>query len=398
MNARLFLLCSLGLNVVLALGWHWSRSQPPPQAAAEAAAPGHVAAAAARFAPEPHAAEPADWTHWLPALRTVGAPPDVLARLVIADFERRQERRQAELQRRFERGELDARAVALAAGDFSEEQERELKRALGEEGWRAWERGTLRAELAVHDVAVSGAELDAMYEARRRLGLHRRELERKHAAGRIDDEALSEGLSQAESDCQFRMAEVLGPERDAARLAQPDPAVAELRRQFGAFAVEPEQWNALVAIQREAAQRHAALDREAEQAPRSETDYELQQLAVDAARDQAFIRILGTERFASQQKLADARYQTLQQFAPAWSLTPGEIEQIYAALRQQEDESRLGRARALHAEQRGASVDWIALEREREGAQQATDRALEQMLGAERFARLKRHSVLNYTP
>src|SRR6185295_4749221 len=67
------------------------------------------------------------WRQWVDQLRAAGVPNRLLAKLVLADFEERWQKREDEFQRKYARGEADLDEMPLLVDDRDREQERELR-------------------------------------------------------------------------------------------------------------------------------------------------------------------------------------------------------------------------------------------------------------------------------
>ena len=86
----------------------------------------------------------------------------------------------------------------------------------------------------------------------------------------------------------------------------------------------------------------------------------------------------------------------MQQYAPAWGLSDGDINNLYDTIQSYEKSVRDYQARAEAVEGQGQSVDWPAVQKAlREYAQQ-TEATLRKSLGDERFNKLKRNNVFAF--
>jgi len=175
MSCKFSTRASLVLNVILAgtvvaLVMHKSASPTPP-----AADPGHPEPTTRDILPvtgEPNSAKQAtgsDWRQWVDQLRAAGVPNTVIARVVLADLEDRWQKRLNECQEKFSRGEVDADAFLALSQERDREQEAELRAALGDEGYKSWDRGNTLRDLNPGKIQLSAAETNALYGLKKSL-------------------------------------------------------------------------------------------------------------------------------------------------------------------------------------------------------------------------------------
>src|SRR5204863_6228587 len=87
-----------------------------------------------------------EWQNWIDNLRAAGVSEKVLAGLVNSDFENRWRIKLREVEKQFQDGEIDSDAVVRANQDHDIELEKEMRAALGEEGFRRWDKEKWLAE------------------------------------------------------------------------------------------------------------------------------------------------------------------------------------------------------------------------------------------------------------
>src|ERR1043166_6890516 len=108
MKLKAWLGLSIGLNVV-AFGLVVviaSRSHPAPAPTASVSAPPVIVERHVETLPAP--APVAQTGHdWMRAMRTSGVPEKLISDIAVADFEDRWQRRAREIQRQYDRGEID---------------------------------------------------------------------------------------------------------------------------------------------------------------------------------------------------------------------------------------------------------------------------------------------------
>jgi hypothetical protein len=218
-----FLLNALLAGAVILLALHQRAPQEPnPARDAVEIQPLHSAPAEAtrtdRSSHADLAAKPAsapEWTQWINQLRAAGVPNRVLARMVLADLEDRWLKRMDECQEKFDRGELDADAVLALAQERDNEQDAELRSALGEEGFKQWDREHLLGDLNLSRVQLSDTETNALCDLQKNLQQSLRDLERARLKGEIDEADYADALDRAQNDFDQKMKTLLGDERYA---------------------------------------------------------------------------------------------------------------------------------------------------------------------------------------
>lgn len=407
MKRHLWLVASVVVNVVLlaALATRWSAvrpsSTPPPSPTA--LPPASLGVPVPPVVPAQGmplgsmaSAQAAEWPRWLPQLRAAGVSEEILAGLVIADFDTRWDQRLGYLQRQYEAGAIEQTVVAHAHNLGDAEQEQELRLALGDEGFRRWEQRNLLREFAPQQLRLTPAEGDAIYDLRRNLIVQRRGLEQANQRGEIDDADLADRLAAVETDYHARLKPLLGEERYAILNGADAEPNADLRRQLQNVAVSPAQLNALADVRRASDALNAEIDRQWDESPTRELGFEMRRLALEAARDREYERVLGSEKFAEFKKANDARYQSLKRFAETWRISHGELENLYATLQNYDRTVGDFRQQAFLAEQKGQPVDWPDLQRAITEFSQQLEQSIRKSLGDERFDRLKRSAVLTF--
>jgi hypothetical protein len=393
----------LGAVVVSLMVYRAPSKVPPP--AGSSAAPIHTAnprAAAAeddRVASTPvvvggTAPNAAEWPRWLDQLKRAGVSQKVIAGLVVSDFEARWERRVRDLQERSEKGELDADALGREHAKHDEELENELRVALDEDGFRAWDRENTLRDLPLDRLGLEPAARDTLYALRKNLLLERRQLEEAHRAGTLDDQDLEQRSSKLQTEYQRKLQEVLGDEGYSALNSPGDGATVELKREFKGVPLVDAQFDALLDVRHATDALRSDLERQSEANPSRTAEFEARSEALEAFRNQEYQRVLGPEAFAQFQRDNDQRYQTMKRYASTWNLSSGEIENVYGTLQSYEKAVRDYRQQALQAERQGQHVDWTEVGKTIDQISQQGEQALRASLGDDRFARMKRSSVL----
>jgi hypothetical protein len=398
MNRETWYKASFGLNaflaaVVVLLAVRQHVPEPPTGAAVAEAnltpptEPNPVASR--RDAPLMSAARPtatSNWEAWIEQLRAAGAPDKVLARVVLASFDERWERRFDEVQQKFNRGEVDYEALSTLSRERDREQERELRNTLGEEGFKRWDQENTLRFMNLTRIPLTASETNALYDLHKGLQQQFRDLEQARDAGEMDDADFNERQNRAQAEYDQRLKTLLGDKRYATMQGLDDVGAGELRRNLRSVNASDAQFEALLQAQREWTERRAELDRQLQSNQSLNIAYEDQIKALDQARDLEYQRVLGTNAFDTFQKSQDARYVKMKRYANTWGIDDASIDYIYGTLKYYEKsiEDYQQQARAL--EEQGQTVDWDAV----------NHNLHQSYLGQERYGRLKRNELFSF--
>jgi hypothetical protein len=406
LNVRRWLFLSVALNVMLAAGLLWIAGRPEKPDPGRGAVGNGPTDPATRVSAETALAggldggasgkSAADWPRWVDSLHKLGIPNRAIASMVLADFERRWEQRQNELQRRYDTGEIDAAVLARDRSGYEREQERELRQALGDEGFRQWEKENLLRSYAQVEPALNAEETELLYRVQKDIAQKRRDLDDAHSRGEIDSEMYEERAMALSTEQSDQTKKVIGENRLNKFHVEVDPIEAEMRRVTRRLNLPITQVDALVDIEQARGIMEEDLNAQLAKNPDlPEASVEARRLAIAAARDQAYESILGKNGFNSWQMSTDSRYETLRRFAPGWQLGDADVSRVYAAIQQQDQLTRERRLQALADERSGRPVDWAAVQNDLDALKAQTEQSLSASLGAERIARLKRNGVLS---
>ena len=335
------------------------------------------------------------WRPWAEILRARNAPYRVVADMVLADFTRRADASEREWQKKFDAGEIDRSTFLRAIESREQEQEAELRQALGEDGYRAWQRDEILRPFATAGIALDGAEQQQLFESGKTLRDKQRELETRYRNGQIDDGLLHSQLSALSDDHLATVKRILGEERYRGTQQEPEGEGANLRRLMSYLKVPPEKAEALVDLDQAREILHDDLNEQVGSGALSVESAQARRLAILAARDQSYEKILGPTGFDEFQKATDSRYEALRHFAPAWNLNTAEVGAIYSALQQQDRAIRDRQIQAVRAERNGQAVDWNEIRQQTQVIHEQTEQRLRQALGPERVERIKQQGVLS---
>jgi hypothetical protein len=341
------------------------------------------------------AARGSDWHAWLGQLRASGVPNKILAGLVVSDFESHWEEQQRELQRRYENGEVGPEALTQSISRHDDDQERELRAALGDEGYLRWDRERTLRELRLTETSLAPGQAEAIYELRKTLLTDRRRIEQARQRGEIDPMDADNQLVAVQSQYQKAFEQAVGPDHANATRAEPDFAAVKLRQELRGLEVPVAQFAALTAAQRAADQQLAALDRAIDQSGAA-ANYDSSRARILASREEAFRQTLGEAGYVEYLKNQSDEYRTMTHFAPAWQLQPAEIDHVYNTMNAYARRVGDYYQALVVADQRGEPVDWSSAEQRVREISTQTEEALKHALGPTRFDQLKRGSVIRF--
>ncbi len=381
---------NLVLLAALVMLWRSASTVAPGARPVVAApAPSHLSTAAAVGSPG-NAVSPVqiggDWHHWIEPLRQAGVPTEVLAGLVQADFDRRWQTRQAALQQRYMRGEIDADRLAAAGIERDTELDHELAAALGPEQYRAWDMERVLAGTNVDRLPLSAVERSAVYDLERGLRDELRQLESEKLSGAIDQTTFNRRQQNAQDAVDRQLQVIVGAPR-AAQLQGADDTVGTLRRALRDDALTPMQLDTLAALQRTwDGTRSRLLTREINtDDPRIEDQLRTE----EAAYRERFDDIAGTGALERFQKAQDSRYIALERNASRWGLAQSLVDPVFATIVNFEDTAK---HYARDATERG--VDPRTRNTTLLDFQQKTEQALELKLGPSLYGDLRRNGIV----
>ncbi len=335
-----------------------------------------------------------DLNSWIETLRDAGVPNKIIANVVIADFENRWETKERELQQKFDAGEVDADALTQAETERTTERDQALRAALGEAGYRQWDKENTLHEMNLGSLKLSDTETDSLYELRKNLAQRRRDLEQDAREGKIDDTDLSQKLSALQTQYEAQTHTLLGDERYAAMKNSPDAVDADLRRKTRDLHPSDDQLGELAAAQKQWNEQRAALEHQLEAAQLSPEQHDAQMQAIDAARDQAYQRALGTNNFAEFQKSQDPNYQAMKHYSAAWQLTDDDIDYLYRTLQYSRTSISSYQQQAQALQGQGRPVDWNSVQKNISQFSTQQEQTLQNYLGEERFKKLEQNNIL----
>jgi len=402
MKRKLWLGLSLALNVclgILLLLNHRS-GQAPATVMAATNQPVAVAAVESPKKPAPQVTFPlhakgTGWQQWVQALRDAGVPEKLIRDTIMADFEDRWQKQQDELQKRFERGELDDDDLALEANQHDNEEDAAMRAALGEDGFRQWDLEKTLGEMNLKGLTLTDAETNSLYTLRKDLDRKMQELQVAHQKGQLDDADFNKQTRDLQSQFDQQLKATLGDQQYAALQTNNDTSAGDVRRSLGGVAVNDQQFSALLQAQQQWNQANAKLEQQMEDAQVTGTNYDQQLAAINTARDQAYAQALGTN-YAAYQKAQDATYQNLTRYKNAWQLSDDDIDYLYNVYHTYQESVQEYQQQAQAIEKGGQTVDWDAVQKNIADFTQQNEQAVRNYLGDGRYGKLQSNSVMMF--
>lgn len=278
-----------------------------------------------------------DWHNWIEPLRAAQVPVDVLAGLVQADFDRRWQVRQAELQAKYLRGEIGSDQLALADLEREAALDREWQAALGPEGYRAWDMPRVLQGFASERAQLSAPERAAVYDLERGLRADLHQMQEDKLRGRIDQATFDAKQQGAQDEVTQKLRALLGAPR-ASQLQGADDTPGTLQRALRDLPVTAPQFAALADVQQHWDRTRSALV--TEQVGTQNPALSDRIAAAETQWRQDFERIAGAAALERYLQAQDSRYADLQRHAARWGVAPDAVDPIFARLKNFEETVR----------------------------------------------------------
>ena len=400
MNSEFRDRASLGLNVVLvvaAAALVLRRSEPALAAVEAPVQTMNESRALTRQAKSRQysgLASASDKRRWMvDQLRAMGVPNKVLARVVLGDLQKHQNRYATEVSKKCYG---DADILDAVQVEFDKGLDAEMRAALGEQGFRQWDEENMLREIKRGEIELTTSETDASYALWKKV--RQRELESRDAKvkGDMDDADFNDAYEKTISEFNEQMKILLGNERYA-KLQQTDDGAAAFRQDLAKANPSDSQFEELLKTQQHWNDRRTELDRQFQDNP-SSSAYADQLKALDTARDEEYRRVLGDDAFDTLRKEQDSGYLQMKKYETIWGLDDNSVNEVYAAMKyyQKSAEDYQARARALDAQ--GQNVDWEGVNNNLQQFARQTQQSLQNYLGQDRFNRMQQNGVFQISP
>lgn len=366
-----------------------AKTSVAPSAAGEASLPS--------AAPSPPASAPS-----VPAalaqLGQAGVPRDVLVNVLLEDLNRRTNAKLLALQKQYAPKAVPERELRALSRQSTAEQAQSLRAALGEEGYRAWDKEQAlhalnRARPPGDELAMSDAEAEQAYRLQKAFDEEYRGLQEAMEDGVADRADAGALQAQAQQKLDRELEKLLGPQRFGQLKGGADPTT-EVFRTYGELNPTSAQAHAVVQAEADYRARQAELAQRLTADPAAAATLATELRALNEAQDASLRQIFGAAAYEAVKRQNDPTYQTLRQYADAWQLQDHEVQSVYQALRSLRDQAELARSAASLREAVGQAVNWPELNLTLAQAQQRTESGLQTLLGGERLRRLKQNGLL----
>lgn len=399
---------SIGVNILLlgivaAMLW---RNQPQPAASSPVARPAPPAAVRSETPKtvavlqelQPKSVGPKLTPAAIAQLEQMGISRDILINVLLQDLNDRSTKRVLALQKKHAPGLVPDREMRELSRESVAEQMRELKAALGEDGYLAWDKEQAlhalnRARVPGDELPMTAAEAEQAYRLQKEFDEKNQELQMMMEDGVADTADTGTLQAQAQQALDRELEKLLGKQRYNELRGNVDPST-EVYRTYGDLNPTPAQAKAVLLAEQDFRVRETALAEALKANPGDTAKVTAELKALSDAQDENLRRIFGTAAYDNIKRQNDPTYKTLQQYAGAWELNPHEMQSVYETLRMFQDQAARTRTAAEMSEAAGQRVNWREINSAIEQAQKQTETGLQSLIGGERFQRLKQNGVL----
>lgn len=339
-------------------------------------------------------AGPADRRRWLvDQLRAAGVPNNVVARVVQSDLEEQWQKR---FEESAEKGEGDADSMAALQLEQDRGKDANMRAALGEEGYRQWDQANMLREADMGKLDLTTDETNAIYDLKKKLQQRQWDIAQAKLNGAMDDADANDASDKAYSEFSQQMKALLGDERYAKSQGMDESTAAtNLMHDLAKVNPSDSQFQDLLKAEQDLNKKRAELEKKYQNDPSSPA-YADQIKALEAARDQEYQRVLGTNVFDSFQKEQDIGYSKMKKCESIWGLDDDKVNYVYGSIKYYEKSMDDYQAQARALEAQGQNVDWDAVNRNLQQFAQQTQQALQTYLGQDSFDKIQRNGVFQF--
>jgi hypothetical protein len=249
-------------------------------------------------------------------LEQLGISHDTLVSVLLEDLKRRSAQRVLELQKAYAPRLVPDREMRELVREDDAEQIRELKTALGDDGYLAWDKQeTLhmlnRARPPGDDLPMSTDEAKQAYRLQKDFDQNNRKLQMALEDGGADRADVNAQQVLAQQALDRELEKLLGKPRFDELRGIVDP-ITEAYRTFGDLNPTPDQAKEVVQVEGDYRDREAALAKRLNQNPGDAADVTAKLTAVNDAREEILRQIFGPEAYDNLKRQTDPTDQTLQ--------------------------------------------------------------------------------------
>jgi hypothetical protein len=271
-----------------------------------------------------------------------------------------------------------------------------MRAALGEEGYRQWDQANMLREANMGKLDLTTSETNAIYDLKKKLQQRQWDIAQAKLNGQLDDADANDASAKAYSEFNQQMKALLGDQRYAQSQGVDEGAAAtNLMHDLAKVNPDDSQFQDLLKAESDLNKKRAELDKKYQDDPSSPA-YADQIKALEAARDQEYQRVLGTNTFDSLQKDQDIGYSKMKKCESIWGLDDSKVDYVYGSIKYYDKsvDDYQSQARALEAQ--GQNVDWDAVNKNLQQFAQQTQQALQSYLGQDSFDKMQRNGVFQF--
>lgn len=329
----------------------------------------------------------------LARIEQLGLSRDVVVSGLLADFQRRWDRRVSDMEKRYAPRPVPEREYVELARLRETEQVRELREVLGEDGYLAWDMERTLQAVNSAGAPLTDAEAREAYRLQKEFEQLHRELEMAMEDGVADKADAAALQAQAQANLERDLERLFGRERLAQMRGYRDP-IANVQWRFGDLGPSPAQAAAVVSIEAHFRAQEATLTQRLRGNRADPETITAELAALRQAREDQLRRIFGPDAYEQHKRQTDPTYQTLQQYAGTWALQGQEVDTVYQHLRAFHDQAEQTRTAAALRESAGEAVNWREINQAIDEARQKTESRLQTIIGLDRVRRLKQNGLL----
>jgi hypothetical protein len=347
-------------------------------------------------APQPESHGPEFTPATIAELERIGFSRETSVNVLLEDLNRRCDQRVRDLQKQYAPKLVPDREYLRLSRQSDEERIRELKKALGEEGYLAWDKEQSLRELnRLNDASVpmTAEEAEQAYRLQKEFAEKNKELQMAMEDGVADGVDIGALQAQAREALDRELEKLLGSQRFNEIRGIVDP-ITEVNRMFGDLNPTPDQGKAVLIAEQDYRARESALAERLNTNPADPANIPAELEAMNNEREENLRRIFGGEAYDTMTRQNDPTYKTLRQYAKAWELNDHEIQFVYETLRPFQSQAERLRQAAEMREAAGQRVNWREIDSVIEKARQQTEIALQNLIGGEGLQRLKQNELL----
>ena len=332
-----------------------------------------------------------EWASTMGQLRCAGVPGAIIAKVVLEAVAQKWTPLEAEHERQYLNGDIDAKQLAGKHDERAQEEERELRAALGD-GFVEWDREHTVQTMYLGGHQPTEEQKESLYVLQKSWLRHLRELEVANRNGLLSDAGLEAERAKGEAEFNLKLVGIIGAER-VDSVASIEDAAQQVRREFSRLPLTDTQISQLADVQIQWEKARGEMAAFLAQTKTMDAAYEGDLKALDRARDDDYRRILGEQSFDAWQKAGDERYRLLRNNAQAWGLDSKQIDHVYATIRAYDLAAATLEHQSQVREQMGEPVDWRTLEDSLADYTRQTAADLRAFLGEERFTAMARQQI-----